>query len=105
MTNWNKPLSGDELAGKSAIEVMPAREDLPQDFRVNWHSDKQEWCRFVSGIFYNGGKFLSNPKDGINKDDARIHFQHIISSWEPSHEHKTGGAAYLLSLWFKDLTV
>jgi hypothetical protein len=40
-------------------------------------------------------------KEGIDRSVAMRHLKCIMSSWEPQHEHKTAGVAYLMSLWFE----
>ena len=42
-------------------------------------------------------------KQGISLSLALRHLGACLSSWEPKHEHKTAGVAYLMSLWFEDL--
>ena len=36
------------------------------------------------------------PNEGIDKGEALRHLGYIMGSWEPQHEHKEAGCAYLL---------
>ena len=55
--------------------------------------------------FYHGLKKLDgNPKEGIDATQAFKHIRCILASFEPKHEVKMQAVAYLLDLWFDDLT-
>lgn len=80
---------------------LPAWDDIPEEMRRNWHNDP--WCNIVSSIFFNGGKltdFGLTPKKGVDLDKAMRVIRACLGSWEPSHEHKTAGVAFMLSEWF-----
>jgi hypothetical protein len=92
------------------IKHLPKREDLPEDFRKNWHSDSNPWCHAISQWFYNGAKstpngieidgVMFNVKPGVDKTKALAAIKAALGSFEPQHEHKIGGCGYLLSQWF-----
>jgi hypothetical protein len=42
------------------------------------------------------------PKEGIDKIKALKAITSILRSFEPKHEHKEAGAAFLLSEWFEE---
>lgn len=77
-------------------EFLPNWKSIPDDFK----NDKNHFVKFVSNWFYNGVKEYPVSKDGINFKLATAHIRVILSSFEPKHEHKIAGAAYLASLWF-----
>ena len=59
----------------------------------------------VSRWFFSGlpkeTRFV--PKTGIDEAAAKAHLRAILASFEPKHEHKEAGCAYLLSKWFEDV--
>lgn len=81
---------------------LPAWNDIPEDFRQE-RGESEPWHRIVSTIFCEGGRlsdFGLTPKPGIDKDKATRAIRTCLGSWEPSHEHKTAGVAFMLSEWF-----
>jgi hypothetical protein len=66
--------------------------------------NKTKFVKFIEDWFFSGVNVLKAlPKDGINKDEALGHIAGIMRSWQPKHEHKTYGCAYLMALWFDDI--
>lgn len=100
MNKFSKPkeVNGLDLAfGGDMKKLLPAIHEIPEDFR----EEKTEWNRMVEQWFYGGLKsFDSVPKEGVDKGAAIKHMSAILKSFEPKHEHKMSGCAYLLSLWF-----
>lgn len=64
-----------------------------------------EWQSFVGGWFFRGLKAevvdALKARDGIDKSAALRHVRSVLGSWEPKHEHKELGCAYLMHLWFE----
>jgi hypothetical protein len=84
--------------GVGALELMPAYKDIPDAFKQ--HSF---WSDLVAGWFLAGLENLDlKPKDGVNKNLALRHIKAILGSFEPKHEHKEAGIAFLLSEWFEE---
>jgi len=93
-------------------EYLPAWDDLPAEFRKNWHGGEGA-CSLASGIFYGtfsaGGKNFNLkdgkigfvPMDGVDPNMAWRHLQVCLGSYQPKHEHKIAGVGYLISLWIK----
>jgi hypothetical protein len=78
-------------------ELLPPYESIPKEFRNN----RTEWNRLFSDWFYRGLSSLElEPKEGIDKHAALAHIRAVMSSFEPKHEHKEAGVAFLLSQWF-----
>lgn len=83
------------------IDHMPKYSEVPDEFK---HGETK-WNRLVSDMFFSGLSDLSLiPKEGVDPKKAFRAVQAILSSWEPKHEHKEAGAAFLLSEWFEDAT-
>ena len=77
--------------------LLPAMSDIPNEFK-QWTNP---WVRLAARWFYSGlnGNFVA--KEGIDGRAALRHVGAILRSFEPQHEHKEAGCAYLLSLWFE----
>lgn len=43
-----------------------------------------------------------DPEAGVDRYKALRHIHYILGSWEPKHEHKEAGAAFLFNEWFED---
>lgn len=95
-----KKVTGLDLAfGGSMKDLLPSKEEIPEEF---WRGHNK-WNTLVSQIFFCGGKIKSmKPKEGIDGKDALNHIKAILGSFEPKHEHKEAGCAYLFSLWFDE---
>jgi len=101
MSKWAVPQSVSPLDlafGGNMGKLLPPMRDIPADF----HSFNNPWVRCVGTWFTVG---LANPvfypKPGIDRRDAMGHMKAILMSFEPKHEHKSAGCAYLMSLWFE----
>ncbi len=82
--------------------LLPKMNELPDEFDNQYN----KWNKAVSTWFFEGiRKDAFTAKEGIDKDKAFKHLAAVISSWDLKHEHKTAGAAYLMSLWFSDVYV
>ena len=93
----------DMAFGGIALDLMPKMKDIPKEFKqhdnpfVEW---QQKW--FFEGLKKNDILKIK-PKAGINVGEALAHLRVIQGSFEPQHEHKEAGAAYLASLWFESI--
>ena len=97
-----QPVTDLDMAfGGNIDKLLPSYNTLPKDF-IRGYSP---WCQVVSQWFYKGldAKSLM-PKDDIDKTAAFRHLKAVMGSWEPKHEHKIAGVAYLMSLWFEPVT-
>jgi hypothetical protein len=90
-----------ELGANDTRDLMPPYRDIPEDFK-NGHT---RWNRLFNDWFYVG---LANlklvPKDGVDTKKAITHIRAVMGSFEPKHEHKEAGVAYLLDQWFEDVS-
>ena len=101
---WENPRTdtkwADAAFGPHHIsDFLPAWVDVPDEFK----HDSNPWCKLASRWFFSGlPKGLLVAKTGINYNDAIAHLSAVLRSFEPKHEHKEAGAAYLMSLWFEE---
>lgn len=97
-----KEVDGVDLAfGPARINtLLPAWDEIPDEFKR--HNNK--WVRIVSRWFFQGLKGATfKPKPGVDERKALNHIGACMKSWEPQHEHKEAGCAYLLSEFFEDV--
>lgn len=96
-------VSDVEIAFPATPPGLPAWNDLPKDFRENWHQNTHRWCRIPSKWFFKGGsldEFGLQPKEGVDAEKAMRAIRACLGSFQPSHEHKIAGVAFMLSEWF-----
>jgi len=86
----------------NASDLMPDYSAIPDEYKrgnTPFNKIQSEW-------FFKGLKaWPLTPKPGIDQKAALRHLSAIQGSWEPKHEHKTAGVAYLMSLWFESPTI
>lgn len=98
-----KDISDAELVfgPRNIDDYLPKYSEIPDEF-IN---GKSKWNRVISRWFFNGlpeGTGFAY-KEGIDVSKAIRHISACLSSFEPKHERKEAGCAYLMSLWFDDL--
>lgn len=80
-------------------KLLPTISQIPQEFKDR-HT---KWNKLFSDWFYNGLSELTViPKENIDKNKALAVISAHMRSWEPKHEHKEAGVAYMMSLLFED---
>ena len=87
----------------SMSELLPPYAEIPPEFKdFNGHN---KWLQTTTDWFFCGLTGAQwTPKEGIDTAVALRHLSAIMWSWEPKHEHKEAGVAYLMSQWFDDVT-
>lgn len=99
--NWlPKELDDVNVAFPTSVDgMMPAYRDIPDEFKCSTN----KWNKLFGDWFYAGLAELElTPKEGVDKDKALRHIRYIMRSWDPKHEHKEAGIAFLLNEWFED---
>lgn len=96
-----KAVSALDVAFPTSIDgFLPPYAEIPAEFKRHSGTD---WNRIMAQWFYSGlpkgTKFV--PREAIDELAALKHLQYCLGSWEPKHEHKEAGVAYLMSLWFE----
>jgi len=87
----------DTIFGGRVNEILPPMAEIPKEFR----SMSNPWAEWQAEWFYRGLKRLPVPKEGIDLAMAINNLAAVQGSFEPKHEHKSAGVAYLASLWFE----
>lgn len=84
----------------NVLDMMPPYQEIPDEFKRS----SNPWARIVSAWFFKGFDTRRlTPKEGIDKQKALCHIRTVLGSWEPKHEHKEAGCAFLLNEWFEPL--
>ena len=85
----------------NVTSLMPDKANIPEDIIQG----RSKWCRVTRDWFFSGLRDAKwKPKKGIDEEKALRHVGTILGSWEPKHEDKEAAVAYLLSLWFEDVS-
>jgi len=103
-SHWDTPcpVSEADLAfGCNLVNLLPAYDLIPIEFK----NHNNPWCKWQLKWFFTGltKDEIPKAKEGINYKLAMRHLGTIQGSWEPQHEHKEAGVAYLASLWFEEV--
>lgn len=99
-------ISGIDRAFPTSVkDMLPPWSDIPDEFKD--HNCGTKWNKIMSQWFFNGlpKGTQFKWKDGINGNDALVHLRYCLGSWEPKHEHKEAGVAYLMSQWLEDVVI
>jgi hypothetical protein len=81
------------------VEHLPKWDAIPEEFKRG----NTKWNRLFNQCFFCGAKGLQLvPKEGVDAKKALRVIRACMGSFEPKHEHKEAGVAYLFSLWFDD---
>lgn len=82
-------------ASFGTTKYLPAREDIPKEFE----SSRNPYVRVINAIFH-GEKMPDmsiNLAPGVQIPLLQRFIRAHLASFEPKHEHKIAGVAYLLS--------
>lgn len=86
-------------------DLLPPWKEIPDEFK-NFNRPTPQG-EIVSRWFFKGlpkgTQFI--PVEGVDEKKALRHIQCCMGSWEPKHEHKVAGCAYLLSIWFSEIKI
>jgi hypothetical protein len=100
-------MSNEWMQPKNVLRIdllLPLYKDIPEDFKLE-RGDARKWTKIVNEWFFNGMRSVRVivKRKEIDQVVAMRHLKEIMNSWEPQHEHKIAGVAYLMSLWFDDI--
>ena len=104
MADFSQPTNVNALDmafGAKVMELMPAYKDIPDEFK----KDSNPFVKWQQKWFFKGLSKEDVPKikEGIDQNQALRHLATIQGSFDPPHEHKEAGVAYLASLWFEPI--
>jgi len=86
-------------------KFLPPKEEIPEEFRENWQHCK--WSSLAQDWFYEGlpADVEFHMKDGVDGAKAFRHLSVCLRSYEPSHQHKIAGVAYLMDCWMEKVEI
>ena len=94
-------ISDPEMAF-GTTKLLPKRSELPEEFQFMGSS---KWNKLFTDIFFVGLEDLDViPKEGVDVNAALKCVKAHMGSWEPKHEDKESGVAYMMSVLFEDAT-
>jgi hypothetical protein len=103
-TKWDKPQVVDQITMAFPASVtgtlLPPRSEIPEDFQRGWFNG-HPWCDVVNKWFgegLTGDEIVA--KEGIDRTAAFRQLKACMGSFEPKHEDKIAGVAFLMSKWF-----
>lgn len=93
-----QPIDDVTLAFPATVrELLPPADQIPDDY-----PGRDFWLRFAerwwAGTLPEGIEMRAH--DGVDAQTAGRHLTAILRSFEPRHEHKISGAAWLACRWF-----
>lgn len=85
----------DRAFGKTE-GILPPMSEIPSEFK----SQNNAWVKWQQQWFFEGLQRWPVPRDGVDLKTAMANLGCVQASFDPKHEHKEAGVAYLASLWF-----
>ena len=83
-------------------KLLPKRSEVPEEFDFMGGS---KWNKLFTDMFFVGLEDLDLvPKEGVDPDAAFKCVRAHMGSWEPKHEDKEAGVAFMMSVLFEDAT-
>lgn len=98
MSTISVPEISDLDVAFGTVKGLPDYGEIPNQFKSH---NGTPWNGLVSKLFFAGVSNLSlSPADGVDPGKAARHIKALLGSFEPKHEHKEAGVAYLMSRYF-----
>lgn len=96
---WARPQQLTQIPLKVIGTLLPEWNEIPEDFKRE-RGEAVRWINIINDWFFSGAQNIQIIcKPGISQKLIMAHLRVVLQDWDPSHEHKTSGAAWLLSLW------
>ena len=86
----------DIAFGGKAMKILPPYDGIPDEFK----RASNPWVKWSGDWFFKGLDRYPVANDGIDLRLAMRNLSAVQRSFEPKHEHKEAGVAYLASIWF-----
>lgn len=92
----------DLVFGGVVEELLPAMTEIPEAFITG----ETIWNAAIDRLFYKGPAGIEvTPRKEVDPKAALRHIAAVLNSFQPKHEHKMAGCAYLMSEFFETVTV
>src|SRR5690606_33683124 len=112
MTDWSQPqtVTDVELAFPAHVvgTLLPEWEDIPESYRLLYAIDPlvnladRLFALYTAGRPFDTGSGLVLTAD-LDPELVARPVEAVLRSFEPRHEHKIAGVAFLSGQWFHDL--
>jgi hypothetical protein len=81
-------------------KLLPEWDAIPEEFKTNGRENP--WVHFTNVWFGFGWPEKSElyVRPDVEPETAFRHMHTILRSFEPKHEHKIAGVAWLMSRWY-----
>lgn len=101
-STWAKPKVVDQVTYAFPADVvgsyLPALSEIPDEFK----QEDNEYYKLAQHAFLNNVSIKAEAlKEDVDENTANRHLSAVLRSFEPKHEHKLSGVAYLLQNWLK----
>lgn len=99
-----KVTDADLVFPASVRDWLPPYDSVPAEFKRR----DNPFVQFVKEWFFRGidlKEWALERLPGISDDEAQERWKQVqccLGSWEPKHEHKEAGCAYMLSRFLKE---
>lgn len=83
-----------------STKYLPANDDIPEAFKSFLGSgEARPYVQMVNSMFFGDKmpEYEMSINDGFSKEQVIKCIRAHLTSWEPKHEHKIAGVAYMLS--------
>ena len=103
---WAAPVAVDTarmVFATNLDDLLPPLNEIPAEYKDDDHPMVKLFSRWFFSGLPKGTRFVSRP--GVDHDTALRQIRTCMSSWNPQHEHKMAGVAYLLALFFESISV
>lgn len=83
------------------IQYLPEWNSIPDEFKNGRSAENKLVTKWFFGGLDDDDLKRITPREGIDKKKALRACAACLRSWEPKHEHKEAGVAYLIHQWFE----
>lgn len=107
MSEWDKPKKIDQVDFAFPADVigrfLPLEKDIPEEYSKNYHP----MVKIVNRLFFHGlpKETVFHGREGVDGEMAFRQIHACLKSFQPKHEHKISGVAYLLDLFFEKIDI
>ncbi len=99
---WSKPK--DVSPAQAAFPAKVLGTYLPEIHEVPDYPQREQWEDVVHRWFSKGLDDIGMvSEDDLDREKALQHLSTCMKSYEPKHEHKISGVAWLMSMWYTDV--
>lgn len=80
-------------------EHLPPMSEIPGVFKDHWGHPTVTLVENLAYGNFRGAQVSFRPREGLDPETVWRHILACLRSFEPKHEHKIAGVAYLVDEW------